>query len=149
MQSLFNNVTCLQDCCKTYLLHANLKELRNYILGIILAWSLFCLIQVYVGLHFLKFLFENQLQTSLSVRSVFCFESNVSNQDIKICVIMILKRSICHVILFSICRSPRSSHRSCSREKLVVLKISLYSQENNFVVVSFQQSCRPLGLQRC
>ena len=31
-----------------------LKELRNHTLGIILVWSLFCLIQVFLGLHFLQ-----------------------------------------------------------------------------------------------
>ena len=37
-----------------------LKELRNLILRTIFVWSLFCLIRVYVGLHFLWFLWENQ-----------------------------------------------------------------------------------------
>ena len=36
-----------------------LKELRNRILRAILAWSLFCLTRLYVGLHFLRFLLEN------------------------------------------------------------------------------------------
>ena len=37
----------------------HLKELRNRILRIILVWSLFYLIRVYLGLHFLKFILEN------------------------------------------------------------------------------------------
>ena len=36
-----------------------LKELRNRILRIILVWSLFCLMRVYVGLQFLQFLLED------------------------------------------------------------------------------------------
>ena len=36
-----------------------LKELRNLIFRIILVWSLFCLIRICVGLHFLQFLLEN------------------------------------------------------------------------------------------
>ena len=37
----------------------SLKELRNGILRIIPVWSLFCLIRVYVALHFLQFILEN------------------------------------------------------------------------------------------
>ena len=36
-----------------------LKELRNRILRTILTWSLFSLIRLYVGLHFLQFRLEN------------------------------------------------------------------------------------------
>ena len=36
-----------------------LKELRNRILRTILPWSLFSLIRLYVGLHFLQFRLEN------------------------------------------------------------------------------------------
>ena len=36
-----------------------LKELRNPILRTILAWPLFSLIRLYVGLYFLQFLLEN------------------------------------------------------------------------------------------
>ena len=36
-----------------------LKELRNRIIRSILVWSLFCLIRLYVGMHFLRFLLEN------------------------------------------------------------------------------------------
>ena len=35
------------------------KGVRNRILRTILVWSLFCLIRLYVGLHFLRFLLEN------------------------------------------------------------------------------------------
>ena len=35
------------------------KPVRNCNLRFILAWSLFCLMRVYLGLHFLQFLFEN------------------------------------------------------------------------------------------
>ena len=31
----------------------HLKELRNFVLGIIRLWSVFCLVRVYVSLHFL------------------------------------------------------------------------------------------------
>ena len=60
----------------------NLKEPRNRILRIILVWSLFCLMRIFVVLHFLqfsKYSFQNVLCC------VFCFELNVLNQDIKIC----------------------------------------------------------------
>ena len=63
----------------------NLKELRNCILRIILAWSLFCLAQVYVGLHFFTNSF-GKLVFCLPVLSVNFAESNVLDQDIKICV---------------------------------------------------------------
>ena len=36
-----------------------LKELRNRITRNVLVWSLFYLIRLYVGLHFLRFLSEN------------------------------------------------------------------------------------------
>ena len=36
-----------------------LKELQNRILRTILTWSLFSLIRLYVGLHFLQFRLEN------------------------------------------------------------------------------------------
>ena len=57
-----------------------LKELRNRITRNVLVWSLFYLILLNVGLHFLRFLLENQF-FYLSVLSL--------NQDIKICVIML------------------------------------------------------------
>ena len=41
------------------MLITTLKKLQNCILCTILAWSLFCLIQLYVGLYFLRFLLEN------------------------------------------------------------------------------------------
>ena len=40
-------------------LDLGLKELWNRVLRIILVWSLFSLIRVYVSLHFLQFLLEN------------------------------------------------------------------------------------------
>ena len=46
-----------QDLQTVYFLR--LKELRNRILRAIHVWSLFCLIQLYVGLYFLRFLLEN------------------------------------------------------------------------------------------
>ena len=56
-----------------------LKELRNRILCTTLVWSLFCLILLYVGLHFSMSSFR-KLFFRLSVLSL--------NEDIKICVIM-------------------------------------------------------------
>ena len=46
-----------QDLQTVYFLR--LKELRNRILRAIYVWSLFCLIRLYVGLYFLRFLLEN------------------------------------------------------------------------------------------
>ena len=72
---------------KTYAFFSpnNLKELRNCILRIILAWSLFCLTQVYVGLRFFTISF-GKLVFCLPVLSVIFAESSVLDQDIKICV---------------------------------------------------------------
>ena len=46
-------------CLKTYRKKRMLKELRNRIIRNILVWSLLCLIRLYAGLHFLRFLLEN------------------------------------------------------------------------------------------
>ena len=56
-----------------------LKELRNRILRITLEWSLFCLILLYLGLHF-SMSFFRKLVLRLSVLSL--------SEGIKICVIM-------------------------------------------------------------
>ena len=72
-----------------------LKELRNRVLLNILVWSLFCLIRVSVGLHFLQFHLENWFFVFLCFVFLFCFESNVLNQDIKICYNTI---QFCHVL---------------------------------------------------
>ena len=50
-----------------------LKELRNCILRIILVWSLFCLMRIYVGLHFLQFLLENYFFVLLCFVLFFLF----------------------------------------------------------------------------
>ena len=50
---------------KTNKLSLNLEEQRNCILCTILESSLFCLIQLYVGLHFLQFHLENQFSVFL------------------------------------------------------------------------------------
>ena len=71
-----------------------LKELRNGILCFISAWSLFCLIQICVSLHFPSILLKKQ---------AFCsaFEFNVIFKDFyNICVIIIY--SMCFVILFAL-----------------------------------------------
>ena len=51
---------------------SDLKELRNYILGIIHAWSLFCLVRVYMSLHSLPIL-SVKLGFCLSVLWFFVF----------------------------------------------------------------------------
>ena len=56
--NLATNATVVFKLCS--MLITTLKELKNCILCTILAWSLFCLIWLYVGLHFLRFLLENQ-----------------------------------------------------------------------------------------
>ena len=60
---------------KTNKLSLNLEEQRNCILCTILESSLFCLIQLYVGLHFLQFHLENSVLPL--------------NEYIKICVTML------------------------------------------------------------
>ena len=64
-------------------LEHTLKELRNRILRTTLVWSLFCLIRLYVDLHF---------STSSFRKLVFRLSALSLNQDIKI-------ESLCYVIL--------------------------------------------------
>ena len=85
--------------------------------------------RVYVGLHFLQFLFKKFFFHSVSSFCAFCvcYESNILNKDIKICYHH-LKRSTCYVILFSLYKNYKGSHQRC---KKLLLKIWQYSQENN------------------
>ena len=55
----YNNINFLFFTLILHTFQPNLKELRNRILRTILVGSLFCLIRLYVGLHFLQFLLEN------------------------------------------------------------------------------------------
>ena len=48
-----------------------LKELQNLVLGIILVWSLFFLIRVYGGLHFLQFFWKTRFSSFCTV-CAFC-----------------------------------------------------------------------------
>ena len=112
----------------------NLKELWNCTLRIILAWSLFCLMfntglcrSAFSTTSFRKLIFH------LSVLSVFfCFESNVLNQDVKLCCHH-LRRSSCCVILFSFYKNSRRSRR-----KKAVIK--------NFTILTWKQLCWSLFL---
>ena len=52
-------VSCCSNQYVMATLDLGLKELWNRVLRIILVWSLFSLIRVYVSLHFLQFLLEN------------------------------------------------------------------------------------------
>ena len=74
-----------------------LKKLQNHTLHIILLRSLFCLIRVDVGWQF----FWITSFSSFCAFYAICFEPNVLNQGIKICVVVILKGASCYVIFFS------------------------------------------------
>ena len=95
----------------------NLKELRNRTLSIILVWSLFFLIRVYVGLHFLQFLLKNQFFVFLCFwRFVFFCESDVLNQNIK----MSYHASEFNVILFSLYKnSAYKYHQTICKYSIV------------------------------
>ena len=67
-------------------------------------WSLFCVIRVYLGLHFLKFILEN-LPFVFLCFLYSLFGSNVLNQDIKTCDT--IKRSSCYVICFHFIKTHR------------------------------------------
>ena len=87
-----------------------LKELRNSIFHIILAWSLFCSIRVYAGLHFLSVFFV-KLVFRCSVFSVFfvlCFEFNIIFKGATKLYYMHYSRVV--IILFSkgLCKSAFS-----------------------------------------
>ena len=90
------------------------------------------LMRVYEGLHFYNF-FSKTNFSSFCAFCVFSFESNVSNQEIKICV----TRSNCYVILFSLYKISRSSYRRCS-VKIAVIK--------NFAILTGKQVCWSLLL---
>ena len=97
-----SNRSTLMLKCTTFF---NLNELRNHILRIILVWSLFCLMQVYVGLHFLQFLLENDFFVFLWFLLCFlfwikCFESRHRNMF------------WCYVILFSLYKNSPSGYGS-------------------------------------
>ena len=90
--------------CLTLILPIYLKELRNFILYIIHAWSLFCSLQIYISLHFLPIILK-KLAFCFSVFCVFClicFELEVIFIDFyNIFVIIIYTDNKYSVILFS------------------------------------------------
>ena len=84
---------------------SSLKELQNPVLSFILVWSLFCLIRLYVGLHFLQFPWKTSF-SSFYAFCVFCFESNLLNQDIKIYVLSCYVILLCNFVLTLYKNSP-------------------------------------------
>ena len=84
---------------------SSLKELQNPVLSFILVWSLFCLIRLYVGLHFLQFPWKTSF-SSFYAFCVFCFESNLLNQDIKIYVLSCYVILLCNFVLILYKNSP-------------------------------------------
>ena len=90
--------------CLTLILPIYLKELRNFILCIIHAWSLFCSLRIYISLQFLSIILK-KLVFCFSVFCVFClicFELAVIFIDFyNIFIIIIYIGNKCSVILFS------------------------------------------------